>query len=81
MDLCQLSYLSIYLEWVRRRCNIGLAKTHLAIIPGTVANVIFAEKEYLTMELWLLRGQPDTIGLVNHCIPAGEAHLKALEIA
>ncbi|XP_028079555.1 probable enoyl-CoA hydratase 2, mitochondrial isoform X2 [Camellia sinensis] len=67
---------------------LGLPETGLAIIPGAggtqrlprlVGRSVAKELIFCGRKV----GGRDAVsmGLVNHCVPAGEAHLKALEIA
>ncbi|KAM1158762.1 hypothetical protein ACFX15_031400 [Malus domestica] len=67
---------------------MGLPETGLAIIPGAggtqrlprlVGKAISKELIFTGRKI---RGREAvSIGLVNYCVPAGEAHLKALEVA
>ncbi|PON64587.1 Crotonase superfamily [Parasponia andersonii] len=66
----------------------GLPETGLAIIPGAggtqrlprlVGKAI--AKELIFTGRKISGKAAMSIGLVNHCVPAGQAHLKALEIA
>lgn len=67
---------------------LGLPETGLAIIPGAggtqrlprlVGKAIAKELIYTGRRISGTAAL--SIGLVNYCVPAGEAHLKALEIA
>ncbi|KAM6557284.1 hypothetical protein CsatB_004303 [Cannabis sativa] len=67
---------------------LGLPETGLAIIPGAggtqrlprlVGRAIAKELIYTGRKISGAAAM--SIGLVNHCVPAGEAHVKALEIA
>lgn len=67
---------------------MGLPETGLAIIPGAggtqrlpklVGNSVAKELIYTGRKVGGI--QALSMGLVNHCVPSGEAHLKALEIA
>ncbi|XP_008352245.2 probable enoyl-CoA hydratase 2, mitochondrial isoform X2 [Malus domestica] len=67
---------------------MGLPETGLAIIPGAggtqrlprlVGKAI--SKELIFTGRKIGGREAVSIGLVNYCVPAGEAHLKALEVA
>ncbi|XP_028115082.1 probable enoyl-CoA hydratase 2, mitochondrial isoform X2 [Camellia sinensis] len=67
---------------------LGLPETGLAIIPGAGGTQrlprlvgISVAKELIFCGRKVGGRDAVSMGLVNHCVPAGEAHLKALEIA
>ncbi|KAM1127692.1 hypothetical protein ACFX15_037031 [Malus domestica] len=67
---------------------MGLPETGLAIIPGAGGTqrlprlVRKAISEELIFTGRKIGGREAmSIGLVNYCVPAGEAHLKAIEVA
>ena len=67
---------------------LGLPETALAIIPGAggtqrlprIIGEAKAKELIFTAERISAR-EAERIGLVNYCVPAGEAYAKALEIA
>ncbi|GFZ16542.1 ATP-dependent caseinolytic (Clp) protease/crotonase family protein [Actinidia rufa] len=67
---------------------LGLPETGLAIIPGAGGTQRFPRlvgrsvaKELIFTGRKIVGRDAVLMGLVNHCFPAGEGHLKALEIA
>uniref|UniRef100_A0A7N0RD46 Enoyl-CoA hydratase n=1 Tax=Kalanchoe fedtschenkoi TaxID=63787 RepID=A0A7N0RD46_KALFE len=67
---------------------MGLPETSLAIIPGAGGTQRLPRlvgkstaKELIYTGRRVTGREALTLGLVNHCAPAGEAHAKALEIA
>ncbi|TQE08621.1 hypothetical protein C1H46_005797 [Malus baccata] len=74
---------------------MGLPETGLAIIPGAGGTqrlprlvrkaiseeLIFTGRKIGGREAMSIDILYVTTGLVNYCVPAGEAHLKAIEVA
>nr|CAC39052.1 putative enoyl-CoA hydratase [Oryza sativa] len=67
--------LSCDLRICGENATLGLPETGLAIIPGSRAKeMIFTGRRCNATEAVMM-------GLANYCVPAGEAHEKALELA
>nr|KJB51796.1 hypothetical protein B456_008G232000 [Gossypium raimondii] len=61
---------------------LSLPETGLAIIPGSLAPIFNSAAKDIIFTGRRMGGRDAmSMGLVNYCVPAGEAHPKALEIA